>query len=314
MVWRKALPSSGGGGLRRLVRLRKDLFNNYRNPITPTSSLHEHTSQYQESEAMQDYRHKFMKPLTLFDFKNVDDAADAKAVDYGSTKGGWRLSDDEVIGGYSRGALKLVGDFNNDDYNDDYNGENTDDDTDDDTDTDSTESENLQQTQQQQQPFIRWAGNIDTTIGPKSRAKRSGFCAIRCPEFPMGVPLGNRYNALEINCRTDGRVYTVNLKVSSYFPDDLYQALITVDETKTSSNNKDKDEDKNEFLTLVLPFADFLLTSGGLVRENQRSLDGGIHMEHLGFTIMDGKDGPFEFDLARIRAINYHEGVIVGDE
>lgn len=222
---------------------------------------------------------------------------------FGPTKGGWRLSDDEVIGGYSRGSLSLIEPKPNNLYH-------SDDQSDDESFSNENEIQNQQQQQQTngEQPFIRWNGNIDTRIGPSSRAKRSGFCALRCPEFPFGIPLGSKYNALEINCRTDGRVYTVNLKVSSYFPDDLYQALITVDEEQTQMNNK------SEFLTLVLPFSDFVLTSGGLMRENQRYLDGGVHLEHLGFTIMDGKDEPFSFDLARIRSVNYLDGVIVGDD
>lgn len=248
---------------------------------------------------MESYRHKYMRPLTIFDFKRLDDAADARAVDFGPTTGGWRVSDDEVIKGYSRGTLDLV-DGTNDD-SDDGGGDGGSDGTH----VGSDDGDTIQE----QQPFMRWTGNIDTTIGPESRAKRSGFCAIRCPEFPFGVPISSRYNALEINCRTDGRVYTVNLKVSSYFPDDLYQALITVD-----GSDSDRDSDNSEFLTLVLPFTDFVLTSNGLVRQTQRKLDGRIKMEHLGFTLMDGKDGPFKFDLARIRAVNYYHGSIIGDD
>ena len=77
--------------------------------------------------------------------------------------------------------------------------------------------------------------------------------------------------------------------MSSYFPDDLYQALITVDE---ECQRKQKEND--EFLTLVLPFKDFVLTSAGLVRDSQRILDGGIKIESLGITIMDGKGGSFQ--------------------
>lgn len=228
------------------------------------------------SEAMENYRQRPMKPLSIYDFTRADDVADVRSVGFGSTKGGWRLSDDEVIGGFSRGNIQLIDREN------------------------QTEDEQLQK--QRRQPFIRWTGNIDTRIGPKSRAKRSGFCALRCPEFPFGVPLSN-YNALELKCKSDGRVYTVNLKVSSYFPDDLYQALITVEKQKG-----------NDFLTVVLPFSDFTLTSSGVIRETQRYLDGGIHLENLGLTIMDDNDGPFQFDLARIRAVNYVDGVIVGDD
>ena len=283
MIWRSLFPRQGGGGLKRWSRVRQQLFEN--------TYLHPKATRQEESDsaAMETFRHNPVKPLTIIDFQNPDDAADARFVDFGSTKGGWRLSDDEVIGGYSRGALDCV-DFHDVDQNDD--GDN------------SVNTRN-----NVRRPFIRWTGNVDTRIGPTSRAKRSGFCALRCPEFPFGIPLGSNYNALELNCRTDGRLYTVNLKVNSYFPDDLYQALITVDEESQRELTKNE-----EFLTLVLPFKDFVLTSAGLVRDSQRSLDGGIQMESLGITIMDGADGPFQFDLARIRAVNYYDGVILGDE
>ena len=327
MVFQKILPKHGGGGIRRFFRIRQDLFNHYMNPISIAGSSSTKTmlqqpqqqqqqQQQQNSQAMEDYSHKYMKPLSIYDFKRKDDIADVlqtlnnngggsnntsksnnnhnhnnnnneKTMMMKMMKGGWRLSDDEVIQGYSRGTIDLIN------YHNTSNIDGNDDD----------EKNKIKQ------PFIRWTGNIDTRIGTKSRAKRSGFCAIRCPEVPFGIPL-SKYNALEINCRTDGRIYTVNLKVSSYFPDDLYQALITVD----MSHNNNNSNSEGDFLTLVLPFEDFVLTSSGLVRDTQRYLDGGVHLEHLGFTIMDGQDGPFQFDLARIRAVNYRDGIIVGDD
>jgi len=294
MVWQKLFPSQGGGGVRRWIRIRQDLYNNYMNQSSTSSTTKIQKSS--SSDAMEHFRNIPMKPLTIVDFRNFDDAADARAVDFGATKGGWRVSDDETIGGYSRGKLELIENANTDDA------KNVDDD-----------KQEQQQHEYVKQPFVRWTGNIDTRIGPKSRAKRSGFCAIRCPEFPFGIPLGSRYNALEINCRTDGRIYTVNLKASSYFPDDLYQALITVDPMEVQ-NQEQQNDTTSEFLTLVLPFTDFALTSGGLVRATQRELDGAIKLDHLGFALMDGLDGPFQFDLARIRAVNYRDGMIIGDD
>jgi hypothetical protein len=260
------------------MKVRKDIFEMH---ITKKS-------QTKNSDAMKSFERVHYPPLTIFDFTRKDDAADANLIHHGPTKGGWRYSDDEVIGGYSRGTLQLISkEQSNDNHGDG-----------DDHDHDATNTnDNI--------PYLHWEGTIDTTIGPKSRAQRSGFCAIRCPEFPFGgVPIGFRYNALEIICRTDGRIYTVNLKVGSYFEDDLYQGVIKIDPTS---------EVDNEFVTLVLPFRDFVLTSSGLIREQQRDLDGAIQLEHFGLTLMDGVDGPFQFDLARVRAVNYMNGEILGE-
>ena len=51
----------------------------------------------------------------------------------------------------------------------------------------------------------------------------------------------------------------------------------------------------------------FIVTGRGRPRTTQRQLDQRIHIQS-----MDGMDGPFVFDLARIRAVNYDDGGVVG--
>ena len=66
------------------------------------------------------------------------------------------------------------------------------------------------------------------------------------------------------------------------------------------------------FQRYILPFRDFVLTSRGRMRQAQRGLDGAVCIESIGFTLMDGKDGDFTFDLVSLRAVNVMNGEVVG--
>jgi hypothetical protein len=142
-------------------------------------------------------------------------------------------------------------------------------------------------------------------VGLQSDVQRSGFTALRSPEFPFdGASLKGLYNALEITCRPDSRVYTVNLRVSSFIPDDVFQGKIQV---RPLDPEDEEESSSGYFDTLVLPFTDFRLTALGRERELDRELDDNINIQSIGFTLMDGQNGDFCFDLARIRAVNLHE-------
>lgn len=225
-------------------------------------------------------------PITLIDFSRTDDAVDIISFHVNPSNDRWRLSDDGVIGGYSTGVIKCL----------------------------KEKGAKMNKSSSKINTFIRWMGVIDTRVGTESRATRSGYCALQSPDFPFGVSLDRNYNALEITCRPDERTYTVNLKISSYFPDDLYQGVISLNKSTNSTvleNSKIKcsnDENyDNNFIRFILPFQDFILTSSGLVREQQRYLDGNIVIQHIGFVQMDGQNGPFLFDLKKIRAVNYYQ-------
>jgi len=303
------MPPGGGGALRRFIRLRRELYEKKFDPTKISASSNNMNpffvnKDHKEGESS-DTEIVATPPLALFDFNKKDDAMDGKAIEFGTTKGGWRLADDGIIGGYSTGSAIFVDpSVQHNQDNDQFH-----------NDTDR-ESNNIS-------PFISWSGIIDTRIGKKSRVQKSGFCTIRSPDcslppFSYGLPLDTNYNALEIRCRTDSRIYAVNLKVSTYMEDDLYQGFINVkpDDVSPSSSIQDSGDSftrRSDWITLVMPFRDFVLTSSGRERAQQRDLDGSIIFQNLGFTLMDGIDGPFQFDIARIRAVNYDDGKILND-
>lgn len=271
MIWRYIYPAEGGGSVRRIIQLKRAIAHRRLEGVKLTESSGEH-----------------LKPLALFDFSRHDDAVDAKNRD-----SGWRYSDDETIGGFSAGQLSFFQSPPKKIYDDDEGRRKLHEVVEDKL---TTENSNLKE-QDNFIPFLRFEGITDTAL-PKASKKvvRSGFCALRSPEFLWGgADIGQYYNALEIKCRLDARIYTVNLKVRTFFIDDLYQSFIT----RPKSSVED-------WHTLILPFNEFILTAFGRVREVQRKLDGGIIIEHMGITLADGKDGPFQFDLASVRCINYY--------
>mmetsp|Transcript_17184 Transcript_17184/g.41206 ORF Transcript_17184/g.41206 Transcript_17184/m.41206 type:complete len:400 (-) Transcript_17184:50-1249(-) len=351
MVLRQlVLPKEGGGSLRRFVGIRARLFRD----------------QWKDSRPLRG-------PVSLFDFRRRDDAADVReSLDpnrkYRGLFPGWRASDDGVIGGFSSSGME---------FHDGSAGAKND--------ADSEGGKNIDNpSTPASSPFLRWSGTLCTKINHQSHlarnVTRSGFAAIRSPEYPYAAPLGNKYRALEICCRTDGRTYAVNLHVESYFPEDVYQGFIVGgggqerdreekeeeedygkennsgdEKDDTIETNIDGDENKQQtsseperpaesldvrehlrnrqnlirttritseddpisghpplgFRKFILPFRDFALTSRGRMRHAQRDLDGGINIESIGFTLMDGKDGDFTFDLVSLRAVNVLEGEVV---
>lgn len=207
---------------------------------------------------------RYLGPTTIIDMAEEDHAIDVKCAHPSNRYGGWRISDDEVIGGNSRADVKLV----------------------------SNEGT---------LPFMRWSGALDTKpIG--KHIDRSGFCSIRSPSFTYCGSPKLPYNALELTCRTTDpkRQYFVNLTIDSLLEENIYQAVL-----------KTNDNPTNEFQTYVLLFRNFLQTYGGRIRENQMEIDGAVSIEHIGFTLADGVDGDFCFDLAKVRACNlFYDRVI----
>jgi|UniRef100_A0A8J9X6I5 hypothetical protein len=269
------LTRQGGGWMRRYLRVRKDIL------------LAQWTTPDRYPCA----------PISLFDFSNHDDYLDAIKV-HEKDQDGWRISDDRVIGGFSEASAFMV--RTNNDLATIASGETPNPVLDAQQFYDEQDVNKNESTSKNKKPltsFLRWQGTIDTEIGLQSDAQRSGFAALRSPEFFYGgANLCGLYSALELLCRTDGRSYTINLKVASSIPDDIYQGTV---EIPASSDT---------FSSIVLPFSEFGLTARGRDREIHRELDDDVSLESIGVAIMDGRNGDFRFDLAKIRAVNIVDG------
>jgi hypothetical protein len=104
-----------------------------------------------------------------------------------------------------------------------------------------------------------FSGVLDSDIaGAQGNVIKSGFCAARYRLPPQDDDLG-QYEGLAMRVKGDGRTYTVNVQCDTWFEDDLYQGFIVTP--------------ADEWVTVELPFNQFLLTSGGYVRTEQRKFN-----------------------------------------
>jgi len=295
-------------------------------------------------------------PITLFDFSNPMDAMDAVLVDETAKKGGWRISDDSVIGGASKANLQLIATL--EDYRkyfrleqnkhlgvseDGHKGlqydlkeleeillaaqsrknsqpqtqqqqQKDEEDASDNDDSDDNRKDHVSAEVDEFTPFVRWHGHIDTTVPENSKVNRSGFCAIRSPDFAFrGVDLDGRYNGLEVTCRSDGRHYALRLQVETMIPGDIFQCSLSIPPTIQPDENFDESLHPGRFDSSVFLFRHFFVTAGGKMRARQRELDTTIRIQNVGLTLMDGMSGDFQFDLVRIRAVNFNETGIHGE-
>jgi len=261
-------------GVASTIRRGEELPNEYQRDASPTKRhilrwLNLRKSLWYKfmSEDVNDLR--YLSPFTILDMSQENDALDVRCAHPSDRYGGWRISDDEVIGGNSRADVSYVDDGKT-------------------------------------QAFLRWSGTIDTSVPVGGKhVDRSGFCNIRSPSLTLFGSPKLIFNAIEITCRVRelNRNILVNLTIDSFLEDNIYQAIL--------QPNRNKDEDVNEFKSYVLPFRHFLQTYGGRIRANQMKIDNEISIEHIGFTLGDGIDGDFCFDLATIRACNLYKGDII---
>ena len=77
--------------------------------------------------------------------------------------------------------------------------------------------------------YLHWTGNTDTTIGLESTFDRAGFATLKSPTIAFGgINLDEHYEALEITCRCDARIYTVHITIGdSILPHDMFRGYIS---------------------------------------------------------------------------------------
>merc|ERR1712159_864284 len=96
----------------------------------------------------------------------------------------------------------------------------------------------------------------------------------------------SQYDALELEVKTDGRVYIAQIKTESAMEDDLYQHVFSTR--------------PNQWEQVVLPFSEFVLTWQGWVEGENVPLEP-QRVIRFGVVIGERKNGPFR---CQIRAIN----------
>ena len=83
-------------------------------------------------------------------------------------------------------------------------------------------------------------------------------------------------------------MYIVNIQCDTWFEDDLYQGFIVCP--------------PNEWVTVELPFEDFLLTAAGYIRTEQRALEPSqISTISICVGTIDRLEGPFEIQCQWIK-------------
>ena len=95
-----------------------------------------------------------------------------------------------------------------------------------------------------------------------------------------------------------GALYTVNVECNTTVTGDTYQGYMVINPST---------DDEAPFQRVLLPFHQLVSTYKGKTRQYSHKLDDNVQIESIGITLMDNTDGDFQFDLARVRAVNLDE-------
>ena len=138
--------------------------------------------------------------------------------------------------------------------------------------------------------FLKFTGEISLDCAPGKDLFRTGYCATRSPKFDPPLEL-DAFEGLRLRVRTDGRAYSVNVKVDTIVDEDLYQGFVLVpssfgDRAAGGEGAEAADvegsagagagaeapevEEDPAWTEVELPFRNLILTYGGSPKVEQR--------------------------------------------
>lgn len=123
-------------------------------------------------------------------------------------------------------------------------------------------------------------------FGRLSLANNGGFASVRSRSLPFRLTPND---ALLLRVRGDDRTYNLDLRVPSTRMAYTYRVALPTEAGKWQ-----------EFR---VPLSMFVATSFGRVQTNSRPVDA-QRVQSVGFTLSDKKAGPFQLDVAWIKAVN----------
>ena len=127
--------------------------------------------------------------------------------------------------------------------------------------------------------------NTGLFTGRLSLENNGGFASVRAAVAPQDL---TEFGGIEIRVRGDGRTYQLRLRTDDSFDGVAYRAFF---ETR-----------KGEWLTVILPFHEFLPTFRGRTVTNAPALDV-ASIQQIGFMLADKNPGEFALEIDQVRAV-----------
>lgn len=139
-------------------------------------------------------------------------------------------------------------------------------------------------------------GVLDQTVDEsvQDRIKKSGFAAIRSPEFEDPPDL-TKYDCFEVRAKGDGKVYVLNiLPLNPYMEEEwrLFQAPLV---TKPGV-----------WQNTLVPFSEFLSSYRGMIDAEPFTYNG-QPIASVGILMAQRTAGPFRLEIDWIQAVNMRE-------